>query len=100
MQVRPVCTELHVGKSLHVLPRHERAECATIRSYTRAYHLHEIRFSPFPELAARREVRRWRWSSARAFEIFTMLKIFGTAVESASGRLALGPREAPGPNQA
>jgi 2-aminoadipate transaminase len=30
----------------------------------------------------------------------SMLEIFGTAVESESGRLALGPREAPGPNQA
>jgi hypothetical protein len=29
-----------------------------------------------------------------------MLEIFGTAVESEGGRRALGPREAPGPNQA
>jgi hypothetical protein len=28
-----------------------------------------------------------------------MLEIFGTAVESESGRRALGPREAPGPDQ-
>ena len=28
-----------------------------------------------------------------------MLEIFGTAVEPESGRLALGPREAPGPDQ-
>ena len=81
MQIRPVCTELHIGKPLHILQRHERAECATIRSYARAYDFHEIRFGPFPELAARSEVRRRRGASARTLEIFTVTSATSACVD-------------------
>ena len=69
MQICPIGTELDVVKILHVLPGHERAESAAIRSHAGANHFHKICLGPFPKLTARSEIRSWYLSGLGAFEI-------------------------------
>src|SRR5678810_659884 len=58
MQVCPVCGELCIGEPSHILPWHVRAKCPAVWPHSCANHFHKIRFSPFSQLATRREVRR------------------------------------------